>query len=50
MLACDVNPCPMDPAPFSAVLLAVLDTKTPAWRVLAALFALAGVLFLRYKS
>jgi hypothetical protein len=40
----------MGPDPFSAVLLAVLDARTPAWRVLAALFALAGVLLIRFKS
>jgi len=49
-LACVVSSYPMDPAPFSAVLLAVLDAKTPAWRVVAALFVLAGALFLRFKS
>ena len=45
-----VSPYPMDPAPFSAVLLAVLDARTPAWRVVAVLFVLAGALFLRFKS
>lgn len=45
-----VSPYPMDPSPFSAVLLAVLDARTPAWRVLTALLVLAGVLFLSLKS
>ena len=45
-----VSPYPMDPAPFSAVLLAVLDARTPAWRVLTALLVLAGGLFLSLKS
>ena len=50
MLAPVVSPRQMDPAPFSAVLLAVLDARTPAWRVLTALLVLAGVLFLSLKS